>query len=294
MEGQNNNATTSAIREKLWAAKLFVKIEVPEHYISSEQPKPIYKVLFRNTYLEFHYESVNELFKPYTIGSEMWFGFDEKPLHWHVPFGVLVDTYHGVDPKLPIELSAHYRTPPFEKIICNNVKLGDVPANAYPLIGLKTTKDHFNHSLKEATQIRYGSTNAIMRDTKAEEYDQIFEVIKSDYMEKYEKIFNKIWFNPKHKMKAMPLRVFIKNYENIIQKSVAVADEEGKENTLGDSLKKIFPKIKFHWDEAEENERKFQVISHGVLLEPEYPISFLADTFYSLDGFVYISLYCED
>jgi len=92
----------------------------------------------------------------------------------------------------------------------------------------------------------------------------------------------------------MPLRVFIKNYENIIQKSVPVVDEEGKETILGDSLKKIFPNVKFHWDEVEEQERKLQVISQGVLLDKDYTISFLADTFYSLDGFVYISLYCED
>ena len=95
-------------------------------------------------------------------------------------------------------------------------------------------------------------------------------------------------------IRAMPLRVFIKNYENIIQKSVPAFDEEGKENTLGECLKKIFPGVKFHWDEAEENEKKMDVISHGVLLEKDYPIAALADTFYSFDGFVYISLYCED
>jgi len=51
-------------------------------------------------------------------------------------------------------IKREYRTPPFDKIIYNNVKLSDVPANAFPLIGLKTAKDHYNHSLKEVNLMR--------------------------------------------------------------------------------------------------------------------------------------------
>jgi len=91
----------------------------------------------------------------------------------------------------------------------------------------------------------------------------------------------------------MPLRVFIKDYDNMIQKSVPVMDKEGKEATLGESLEKIFPKIKFHWSEGEGLERKYQVISQGILLSPELTIAFLVDNFYNLDGFTYISLYSD-
>jgi len=291
----NNSNSSSTLREKIWNGKLLVKIEVPEHYVSAiEQPKPLYKVLSRNTYLDFHYEGVNEIFKAYTIGVDVWFGFGEKPLHWHVPFGVLVDAYYGIITNPPIQMSAHYRSPPFDKIITNNIKITDIPANSFPLVGLKTVKDHFNHSLKEAVQIKFGSTSVIMSDTKAEDSQQLFDSVKSNYMEKYEKLFNAIWFSPKYRVKAMPLRVFIKDYDNMIQKSVPINDQEGKEATLGESLKRIFPKVKFHWDEVEGIERKYQVISQGILLSPEFTISFLVDNFYNLDGFVYISLYSEN
>ncbi len=92
----------------------------------------------------------------------------------------------------------------------------------------------------------------------------------------------------------MPLRIFIKNYENMIQKSVPYTDEEGGELTIGGYFKKNFPQIKLHWDKAEEGERVYQLISHGVLLDASYLITSIADTFYSLDGFVYISLYYKD
>jgi len=91
----------------------------------------------------------------------------------------------------------------------------------------------------------------------------------------------------------MPLRVFIKDYENMIQKSVPILNQEGAEATLGESLKKVFPNVKFHWDEVEGQERKYQVISQGILLSPEYTITFLLDNFYNLDGFIYISLYSD-
>jgi len=91
----------------------------------------------------------------------------------------------------------------------------------------------------------------------------------------------------------MPLRIFIKDYDNVIQKSVPIMDQEGKEGTLGESLKRIFPKIKFHWNEGEGSERKYQVISQGILLDPEYTIAYLTENFYNLDGFIYISLYYE-
>ncbi len=70
-------------------------------------------------------------------------------------------------------------------------------------------------------------------------------------------------------------------------------DQEGKEVTLGESLKRIFPNIKFHWSEGEGTERKYQVISQGILLDPEYTIQYLTENFYNLDGFIYISLYYE-
>ena len=67
---------------------------------------------------------------------------------------MLADTYYGINFHPPMEMSGHYRSPPFDKIITNNVKMSDVPANSFPLVGLKTVKDHFNHSLKEVRGCR--------------------------------------------------------------------------------------------------------------------------------------------
>ena len=91
----------------------------------------------------------------------------------------------------------------------------------------------------------------------------------------------------------MPLRVFIKNYPNVIQKRAKLSDDNGPVK-LGDYLKTIFPNLKFHWDtEVEEGQKKYNVISQGILLEPDYPLTFLSENLYALDGFVYISLHYD-
>jgi hypothetical protein len=124
-------------------------------------------------------------------------------------------------------------------------------------------------------------------------------------MEKYEKIFNKLWNTTSHRIKYnelndiltcyrdMPLRIFIKNYPNILQKRVKMTDDEGNPLKLGDYLKSILPNIKFHWDEVEEGQKKHSVISHGILLDYDFTIPFLSENLYALDGFVYISLHYE-
>lgn len=91
---QSNSQEAAEIREKLWKGQIFVKIEVPEQYISgSDFPKPIYvlisifyysqKTISRNSYLDFQNDVVNEVFKSCVISSELWFGLKERPLHWY-------------------------------------------------------------------------------------------------------------------------------------------------------------------------------------------------------------------
>jgi len=74
---------------------------------------------------------------------------------------VLVDAYFGVDFEPPIQITTHYRyselkenkksrTPPTDKLVCSNVKFAEANAPP-PLIGLKSVKEHYKHSLKEVS-----------------------------------------------------------------------------------------------------------------------------------------------
>jgi autophagy-related protein 5 len=282
------------MREYVWNGKIGVQFTLPEEYLADkDKPKPLYFMIPRYCYLGFYYDKVDEYFKSYKLpNSDIWFSYEEIPLHWHVPFGVLIDMLFGAECKPIIELKVHCMTPPADKLVTGTAKLTE--GSTIPLFGLKTCQDHYLHSLKEAAKIRFGNLNFVLT-TPADEKKKMWDSIESDIMERYNSMFKSFWVD-RTALDIAPVRIFVKGIPQVLQKAVKLKNEKSEEILLGQFIETSFPKVTFKWPDqpfSQENQEKvkcFQVLNNGIEMDYSVTISFLADNLFSLDGFVYLSI----
>ena len=143
----------------------------------NQKPMVFYCMLYRVNYLTHVLEKVKAYFDDFVAeGSRedfanMWFDFDDKPLHWEVPIGVQFDTLVGVNNKeqeLPWRLNFHYSGAPEE-----SVKLRKVGA----LIDMSYIKFSYINSLKESHLLRMGTAHEILAQMKKQDEEKLLSGI---------------------------------------------------------------------------------------------------------------------
>lgn len=106
------------------------------------------------------------LIDPAIAAHEAWLSFDNVPLKWHYPVGLLYDLHSGIqteegDPEtgavdvLPWRITLHYTDFPIEQLIQMDAEY-------------KVLLDTFINSVKEADFIRNGSAKVAMGMSKSD------------------------------------------------------------------------------------------------------------------------------
>jgi autophagy-related protein 5 len=114
--------------------------------------------------------------------SQVWFSYEEVPLKWHYPIGLLCDLYSPSKDELIISSGAGEDTQDVEN--GSPWKL-TVHFSGWPndhLIKLdrdgKEMHDKFNNSVKEASYIRHG-TNKVIMSLGKEPTTQLWEAVET-------------------------------------------------------------------------------------------------------------------
>eukprot|EP00826_Nyctotherus_ovalis_P039828 TRINITY_DN3859_c0_g1_i1.p1 TRINITY_DN3859_c0_g1~~TRINITY_DN3859_c0_g1_i1.p1 ORF type:complete len:177 (-),score=48.34 TRINITY_DN3859_c0_g1_i1:515-1045(-) len=160
----------TALREKLWAGSIPIKIDLALNDLSAfERPSPMYILANRMAYLAIFLKDIRRHFDSFAPSpcdqSEVWLDFDKTPLNWNLPVGVLFDVLEGVEQAVPWTLTLHYRGIPADKIVrCS---------------GVESIRFFYINALKEAMYIRTNSSKEIMNMAKDEENKLIESILKS-------------------------------------------------------------------------------------------------------------------
>lgn len=156
----------------------------------------------RLSYLAFLLPRLHAFFTPQLIdpvvsASEAWLSFDEAPLKWHYPVGLLYDLYSGAEPvnldrsglesasasrptveipssavPIPWHLTIHYSDFPSDQLIQLNVDG-------------RAMLDTFINSVKEADFIRNGTARTVMSLSK-DDSDNLWLAVQNRVVSDFE------------------------------------------------------------------------------------------------------------
>jgi autophagy-related protein 5 len=161
----------TALREKLWAGSIPIKIDLALNDVSAlDRPCPMYVLANRMAYLAIFLKDIRKHFDSFAPSpcdqSEVWLDFDKIPLSWNLPVGVMFDLLEGIEQAVPWTLTLHYRGIPADKITrCS---------------GVESIRFFYINALKEAMYLRTNSSKEIMNMAKEEENRLIEGIIKSN------------------------------------------------------------------------------------------------------------------
>jgi len=148
--------------------------------------------------------------------SQVWFSFEEVPLKWHYPIGLLFDLYSPVkdeliiasgagrldvdeteesDNGLPWQLIVHFSGWPEEQLI----KLDKEG---------KELHDKFNNSVKEASYIRHG-TNKIIMSLGKEPTTQLWEAVETVDPALFYKVHRKLVRPAGESIRNIPIKIYL-------------------------------------------------------------------------------------
>lgn len=172
------NSSISALQNKIWTGSLALEIRLaPSDCRTYDQSEPYLIQYPRLSYLGLILPRLHAFFAPSLIDPEVsahdaWLSFENVPLKWHYPLGLLYDLFSGAEPadldssdvqgesrsvdrasSKPWRLTIHYTDFPSDQLIQLDAEE-------------RTMQDTFINSVKEADFIRNGTARTVMSLSK--------------------------------------------------------------------------------------------------------------------------------
>ncbi|KAG6623658.1 Autophagy protein 5 [Phytophthora cinnamomi] len=275
------------LKQRVWAGRIPVVFSLdPNEVTTLHAPRPFYAMVPRMSYLVSQTRDVVEYFRdaapPMSAmqGASIWFEANGRPLHWHLPFGLLRDLLGGDGAAdLPWALTVHFLGFP-----------GDV---LLPCDNEQSVESHFMHSLKQATFLRMGSTKAVMALPEAQQ-TQIWTSISQNDYEGYREATRELHLDggvDASALRHLPLRVHLDNAP-AIQMPIAPL-QNGREKTLQEVLHYLLPDL-FPSDVVSDTDaHQFQLVVHGIPVPAHVSIVELYRSLSYADGFLYVAVLPE-
>eukprot|EP01130_Rhizamoeba_saxonica_P017412 TRINITY_DN8430_c0_g1_i1.p1 TRINITY_DN8430_c0_g1~~TRINITY_DN8430_c0_g1_i1.p1 ORF type:complete len:288 (-),score=31.42 TRINITY_DN8430_c0_g1_i1:42-875(-) len=263
---------TDILRE-LWRSTIPLELQLASNEIAGSEPRRYYMNIPRLTYLTVVTADIKEYFSNFTAGlhDEIWFDYNDMPLKWQYPIGVLYDTF--ANNELPFKLTVHFQAYPAELLRC--------PDESF-------SESRFHYAYKESYFMKYGNLDNI-NEMKRNQHTDLWNGIKrSDYG---------LYWNVNHNVhrsteniKSIPIRIARPQSIFILQEPFsAFTFDRDYEYTLGDLLKLVVP------DTIEENEDgelecNQRIVIQGIVPTLDMSLLWIMGHLSYPDNFLYISL----
>ncbi|KAL8909795.1 MAG: hypothetical protein Q9171_004885 [Xanthocarpia ochracea] len=161
-----------SLQDAIWDGSVPLDIRLsPQECRIYDQSDPYFIHYPRLSYLPFLLPRLHAFFSPFLIDPgvaphEGWFSYEDVPLKWHYPLGLLYDLFSGAPPAqddrsspvqrpstLPWRLTLHFTDWPGDQVV-------------QPDAEGKVLHDAFINSVKEADFLRNGTAKGIMSLSK--------------------------------------------------------------------------------------------------------------------------------
>ncbi|XP_065830208.1 autophagy protein 5-like [Oscarella lobularis] len=262
---------TEVLRE-VWNGRVPVCFRLDPHELSTiEEPEPYFLLLPRMSYLPLVTDKVKMHFKNavrFDDGDEMWFEFDDQPLKWQHPIGLLFDL-HGNPEQLPWSITVHFKRFPEDSIIrCP---------------GDDAVESLFMSTVKEADFLKH--RGAVMNAMHAKEHRQIWTGLKNDRFEHFWEMNNRLMTTADAPFRSIPYRIHQAD-KPFIQEPIKPNTVDDTPNSLGDLIQERVP----HAFPNESGESSYRILIQGIEPPLTTPLQYLSKHFSHPDNFLHIAV----
>ncbi|KAF2405471.1 autophagy protein 5 [Trichodelitschia bisporula] len=300
-------STPSALQTQLWAGSIPLAIRLAKQE-SKTYESDVYLVYFpRISYLPLLHRRLHEFFFSSLIDQNVfpadgWLSYEDVPLKWHYPVGLLFDLYSGAseqlhdqsgveqdqpDEILPWKLTLHFSDWPTEHL----VRLD--PDN-------DALRDAFRNSVKEACFLRHGSGKVIMSLSR-EDSTKLWLAVEQQNLAMFNSVNQKLLHPPGVSLRYIPLKVYLPaaaavdstdqpspGHLRVVQSLVTptISTPKGQTQTLGMALNTLLPTL----FPSRRSPLLALPVLHGAVVPLSVPVETLAEVAAYADGFLHIAV----
>ncbi|KAL8992301.1 MAG: hypothetical protein Q9169_007206 [Polycauliona sp. 2 TL-2023] len=261
----------------------------------------------RLSYLPFLLPRLHAFFQPFLIDPDVashggWFSYEDVPLKWHYPLGLLYDLFSGAPPAqingsdrddqspptqqpstLPWRLTLHFTDWPGDQLV-------------QPDAEGKVLHDAFINSVKEADFLRNGTAKGIMSLSK-DDSTQLWNAVQQHERPIYDPIFQKLLYAQGAPLRHIPLKVYLPSspsasgpspgHLRVIQSLIVPFLPGTKEpQTLGAALHTLLPSL----FPSRRTPILAKPVLHGAVVPMSSQVEGLLKEVAYLDGWLHIGL----
>lgn len=280
-----------SIKRYQWNGSLNIEVLTDSAIVLAGTQEEKCRVSFRiprdtylTIYLPYILERLEEILKNNVIDryKGWWFSFDQVPLDWTYPIGVLYDSLVQLDPSFRNSTMTSDTVNVWKLVIHHDEKL---PPGIIPIInGMKQIQEYWMHQWKQACFVLNGSSKQIMSLAKADSMSFWYSILNRD-QKTFDRILEKILQN-RDTVKNIPLKIHVASSEVKLIESITNASTYDPKLTLNDILQRACPQI----FSAEEPSCFAKPIVQGIEVPLDSLILNLFNCFMSFDGFLHVSV----
>lgn len=299
---------TQALQNLVWEGSLPIEI----HLVASEcrvydQADPYLIQYPRLSYLPFilprlHTFFGSSLINPEVIPYDGWFSFEDVPLKWQYPLGLLYDLFSGASPaqasdfdvqnksssdeqegQLPWRLTLHFTEWPEQALV-------------RPDAEGKMLHDAFINSVKEADFLRNGTAKGIMSLSK-DDSTQLWNAVQENDFNTFNPISRRLLYAQGAPLRHIPLKIYLPSsptasepasgHLRVVQSLITPSLPGAREpQTLGTALHSLLPTL----FPSRRTPILAKAVLHGAVVPMGAVIEELMRTAAYLDGWIHLGV----
>ncbi|KAK1065106.1 Autophagy protein 5 [Friedmanniomyces endolithicus] len=316
----------ASLQSKIWTGSLPLEIRLAASDCRTYTDSDPYLIQYpRLSYLAFLLPRLHAFFVPWLItpdvpAHEAWLSFEDVPLKWHYPAGLLYDLYSGVEPvnidrrlekeeasvsshaevegaggsgSIPWRLTIHYTDFPDGQLIALDVEE-------------KTMRDTFTNAMKEADFVRNGTARTAMSLSK-QDSDSLWQAVQSHDRALFNTINTKLLNPPGLELRHVPLKIYLPTsasrttapetipeegkpaagHIRVVQALIPIQQSSSRQaQTLGTALNSTLPAI----FPSRRNPLLAQPVLHGAAAPMTANLAELSRAAAYTDGFLHVAV----
>ncbi|KAI4923062.1 autophagy protein 5 [Alternaria infectoria] len=305
----------SRLRQSTWNGSIPLEIRLHKGDCRTYDESDPYLIQFpRISYLgllihKLHAFFARSLIYPDVTPKDAWLSYEDVPLKWHYPLGLLYDLYSGAEPAYPSDTDTDAEQA--HKIESTEeerqhlpwrltVHFSDFPSEQ--LVQLDNDDKHmhdlFIHSVKEADYLRTGTGKTVMFLSK-EDSTQLWSGVKNHDFAVYNPINQKL-LNPQGvNLRHLPVRLYLPHASSegvqeetapgslrVVQRLVTPNLSSRQPQTIGTALNAILPTL----FPSRRSPLLAQAVLHGAVLPLSASVEELVRATAYLDGWLHIAV----
>lgn len=204
-------------------------------------------------------------------GKDLWIDSDGQPLRMHYPIGLLWDLIGSTTSTLPWNLTVHFSNFPEEEL----VRCSSRPAMEAMFINVVKEADSLKHRGDIMTNLMKKDHLALQSGLFNLKFDQFWSINR--------KLMD---FGIEFSFRAIPLRVYVRSKSGFIQKHVRPYSTSNEPMKLLEYLTSIVDCLDMSVDDLE----KSQLITHGIAIPPDTPLTWMSCHLSYPDNFIHLCI----